>query len=217
MKPNEVKQNPVLVIALLAAALFAATFGASTAHAQDEDKATGALEESLYDCPDKQRKGKYVVSLKPETTLDDLIKWAMTFHCKNFVYSSEIGKRSAKVTIMTPKNMSAVQAWRVFLVGLQSMNLTVVPKGNILEIVETTKAKSQALPIFTEGRAPASDQLVRVVLRPEHLSVEDLGERAARTQEQQRSGHGHRQGGHRHGQRHGHQRLEDGPADAHRR
>lgn len=128
----------------------------------------------LYDCPVKSRRGRYVVSLKPETNLDDLIKWAMTFHCKNFVYASEIGKRTAKVTIMTPRKMTASQAWRVFLVGLQSMNLTVVPKGNVLEIVEMAKAKNHSLPIFDKGRAPASDQLVRVVLRPAHLSVEDL-------------------------------------------
>jgi general secretion pathway protein D len=167
------KRNAVL--ALLAAVLVMPTL-LRTSHAQDKDKEgkVELLEDSLYDCPEKQRKGKYVVSLKPETTLDDLIKWAMTFHCKNFVYSSEIGKRSAKVTIMTPKNMSAQQAWRVFLVGLQSMNLTVVPKGNILEIVETSKAKANALPIYSKGRAPAADQLVRVVLRPQHLSVDDL-------------------------------------------
>ncbi len=173
MKSIQVKQPAVTAIVMLAAAILASTLGTKPAQAQDS-KESAVLEESLYDCPEKKRKGKYVVSLKPETTLDDLIKWAMTFHCKNFVYSSEIGKRSAKVTIMTPKNMSAQQAWKVFLVGLQSMNLTVVPKGNIIEIVETSKAKSQAIPIFKNGRAPASDQLIRVVLRPQHLSVDDL-------------------------------------------
>lgn len=173
MNRNEVKRNALYASVMMAAVLLASTLGTRTANAQ-ESKDSAVLEESLYDCPEKQRKGKYVVSLKPETTLDDLIKWAMTFHCKNFVYSSEIGKRSAKVTIMTPKPMAANQAWKVFLVGLQSMNLTVVPKGNILEIVETSKAKNQAIPIFTKGRAPASDQLVRVILRPQHLSVDDL-------------------------------------------
>ncbi len=172
-----IKRNAVIA-SLVAFLVLPALVLPSAALAQKSDEKEKdkeeLLEDSLYDCPEKQKKGEYVVSLKPETTLDDLIKWAMTFHCKNFVYSSEIGKRSAKVTIMTPKRMSARQAWRVFLVGLQSMNLTVVPKGNILEIIETSKAKSNALPIFTKGRAPAADQLVRVVLRPQHLSVDDL-------------------------------------------
>lgn len=183
------KNNAVLAL-LVAFLVMPGLFGPRAAHAQkkeaEEADKSDLLEDSLYDCPEKQRKGNYVVSLKPETTLDDLIKWAMTFHCKNFVYSSEIGKRSAKVTIMTPKRMSARQAWRVFLVGLQSMNLTVVPKGNILEIIETSKAKTNALPIYSKGRAPAADQLVRVVLRPQHLSVDDL----AKVLQELKSGNG---------------------------
>ncbi len=167
------KRKIVNGVVLVVAAFFVATLWAGEARAEDKAE-EAALTESLYDCPSKARKGKYVVSLKPETNLDDLIKWAMTFHCKNFVYSSDIGKRSAKVTIMTPKNMSAKQAWRVFLVALRSMNLTVVPKGNILEITETSKASNNAIPIFLKGVAPASDQLIRVVLRPQHLSVDDL-------------------------------------------
>lgn len=144
--------------------------------AKDEgiEKAKEEEEDSLYDCPEKRRKGRYVVSLKPETELTDLIKWAMTFHCKNFVYTSEISRRSSKVTIMTPNKMTANEAWRVFLVALQSMNLTVVPKGNVMEIVERPKANQQPLPIFTKGRAPSTDQMVRVIMRPEFLSVEDL-------------------------------------------
>lgn len=159
---------------ILILAFFSGAIAWSPTVALADDEKDDATSDSLYDCPDKVRKGKYVVSLKPETKLDDLIKWAMTFHCKNFVYSSDIGKRSAKVTIMTPKPMSAQQAWRVFLVALRSMNLTVIPKGNVLEITEANKASNNALPVFLKGRAPATDQMVRVVLRPQHLSVDDL-------------------------------------------
>lgn len=174
-----------LVCLLLWVGLMASGFS-TTAFAQkkdDKDKESEVSskdrdrddDDSLYDCPERKRRGRYVVSLKPETELTDLIKWAMTFHCKNFVYASEISRRSSKVTIMTPNKMTASEAWRVFLVALQSMNLTVVPKGNVMEIVERPKAKTQALPIFTRGRAPSTDQMVRVILRPEFLPVEDLG------------------------------------------
>ena len=98
----------------------------------------------------------------------------MGFSCKSFVFASGIGGRSAKVTIMTPKRLNARQAWRVFLTALASMNLTIVPKGNVLEIVEQPQAKRKALPLYVKGRPAASDQVVRVVLRPEHLSVPDL-------------------------------------------
>src|SRR5262249_11608934 len=82
--------------------------------------------------------------------------------------------RTPKVTLMSPEQMSAQQAWRVFLVALQSMQLTVVPKGNVLEIIEYTNAKNAPLPIFTKGRPGATDQIVRVVLRPENLPVDEL-------------------------------------------
>jgi general secretion pathway protein D len=70
--------------------------------------------------------------------------------------------------------MTARQAWSVFLVALQSMGLTVVPKGNVLEIVEYAQAKSAPLPIYTRGRPANSDQMVRAVLRPEHLPVDEV-------------------------------------------
>src|SRR5690606_9466213 len=65
--------------------------------------------------------------------------------------------------------------WRVFLVALRSMKLTVVPRGNVIEIVEDSVAvKDKPLPLYTEGRPGATDELVRVVLRPDNLSPDDL-------------------------------------------
>jgi general secretion pathway protein D len=142
-----------------------------------QDVKTGDTDEeedgSLYSCA-KGRVKKVWVNLKPETELKDMLEWAMTFTCKNFVYSSNIGSRSAKVTIMAPKQMSPRQAWRVFLVSLQTMNLTVVPKGNVLEIVEAPRAKEQPLPVYTRGSVANSDQVVRIIMRPEHMSTDDL-------------------------------------------
>lgn len=136
--------------------------------------AVGEEDGSLYSCA-KGRKKSVWVNLKPETELKDLVGWAMTFTCKNFVYSSNIASaRSGKVTIIAPKQMSPSQAWRLFLVSLQTMNLTVVPKGNILEIVETARAKEQPLPVYRPGAVASTDQIVRVILRPEHVSVDDL-------------------------------------------
>jgi general secretion pathway protein D len=126
---------------------------------------------SLYSCGKKQ---KVWINLKPETELKDLVGWAMTFSCKNFVFASTIGGRGSKVTIISPKQMTPQQAWQVFLVSLQTMNLTVVPKNNVLEIVESPRAKEQPLPVYSPGRVEDTDQIVRVVLRPEHIGVDDL-------------------------------------------
>jgi general secretion pathway protein D len=129
-------------------------------------------DESLYACD--KAKGRFKVNLAPDIELKDLVTWAFSFTCKNFIYSSAIGTRAAKVTIKSPESMTARQAWSVFLVALQSMGLTVVPKGNVLEIVEYAQAKTAPLPIYTRGRPANSDQMVRAILRPEHLPVDDV-------------------------------------------
>jgi general secretion pathway protein D len=129
-------------------------------------------DDGLYAC-DKAR-GRFKVNLAPDVELKDLVTWAFSFTCKNFIYSSNIGTRAAKVTIKSPESMTARQAWSVFLVALQSMGLTVVPKGNVLEIVEYAQARSSPLPIYTNGRPANSDQMVRAILRPEHLPVDEV-------------------------------------------
>lgn len=146
--------------------------GGGTAAAGSAEGGTPAEDESLYNCG--KAKGKFKVNLAPDVELKDLVTWAFSFTCKNFIYSSAISTRAAKVTIKSPEEMSARQAWRVFLVALQSMGLTVVPKDNVLEIVEYAQAKTQPLPIYTKGRPAAADQMVRAVLRPDHLPPDDV-------------------------------------------
>jgi general secretion pathway protein D len=145
---------------------------AGGAAASNDQGATPGEDESLYNCG--KAKGRFKVNLAPDVELKDLVSWAFTFTCKNFIYSSAISTRAAKVTIKSPEEMSARQAWRVFLVALQSMGLTVVPKDNVLEIVEYAQAKSQPIPIYTKGRPAAADQMVRAVLRPEHLPPDEV-------------------------------------------
>ena len=98
--------------------------------------------------------------------LKDLITWAMSFTCKNFIYEAGILARSKKVTIISPLKMSPQDAYRVFLLSLSSMGLTVVPKGNVLRIVEAAQAKGETLPIFKKGTPGNSDEVVRAILRP---------------------------------------------------
>lgn len=129
-------------------------------------------DETLYSCG--KARGKVSVSFKPNVELAELVSWAMGFTCKNFVFSSRVGGRKATVTIIAPTKMTARQAYRVFLVALQSMNLTVVPKGNVLEIVEAPQAKTGPVPLYRKGTPASSDQIVRLVMRPEHISVADL-------------------------------------------
>src|SRR5258706_11628010 len=94
-----------------------------------------AEDEVLYSC--KDRTGPVAVTFKPETELKDLITWVMGFTCKNFILDPRIVSTGKKVTVIAPLKMSQTDAYRVFLVSLSTMGLTVVPKGNVLRIVES--------------------------------------------------------------------------------
>ncbi len=126
---------------------------------------------TIYSCG--KAKGQVSVSFKPEVQVKDLITWAMGFTCKNFVYGPGIVNRKGKVTIIAPKKMSANQAWRLFLVSLETMNLTVVPKGNVLKIVESPQSKKESLPLYINGTPSSASQMVRMVMRPQHVTAED--------------------------------------------
>ncbi|MGE0546853.1 MAG: type II secretion system secretin GspD [Kofleriaceae bacterium] len=157
----------VLVCALAQPALAQQPAGGSAATtAPGEDDA-------LYSCK-KIKSGMVAVTFKPETELKDLIAWAMGFTCKNFMLDPRIVSTGKKVTVMAPVKMTPTEAYRVFLVALSTMGLTVVPKGNVLRIVESTAAKSETVPILKRGVPANEDQVVRYVMRPSYAQVETL-------------------------------------------
>lgn len=132
-------------------------------------------DEALYRC--NKAHGQATVNLRPGIKLAELAGWAMSFSCKNLVFRGAIGERGLDVTVMAPQPMVAAAAWRLFLVALASMNLTVVPRGDFLEIVEAPTAKRHALPLFrSPARAPTGEELVRVVFRPSQVTSANLSQ-----------------------------------------
>ncbi len=129
-------------------------------------------DEALYAC--KKRTGQVAVTFKPETELKDLITWVMGFTCKNFILDPRIVSTGKKVTVIAPNKMSAAAAYEVFLVALSTMGLTVVPKGNMMRIVESATAKSETVPIYKKGAPGNQDQIIRYILRPSYAQTETL-------------------------------------------
>jgi len=159
------------VLVLLALALARPAAAQPAGGGGDNGEAPGE-DAQLYQC--KKAKAASAVTLKPETELKDLLTWAMSFTCKNFIYESSILQRSKKLTVIAPNSMSPQQAYRLFLVGLSTMGLTVVPKGNVLRVVEAANAKGETVPIYRRGSPANSDDVVRLILRPQHIAVEDM-------------------------------------------
>lgn len=165
-RPTRPPALPVVIaLAIAAACLFLTAAPASAQPASTDDQ--------MYSCNSKA-KGLMAVTLKgPETELKDLISWMMTFNCKNFVFEPRIVSSGKKITIMAPMKMTPQQAYDVFLVALSTMGLTVVPKGNVMRIIESATARTETLPL-RRGSPGGRDEMIRFILRPSYLKVDDL-------------------------------------------
>ena len=162
------KRLALVLLAAISAPVFAQP-APTTTPASTEPAAAGQ-DDALYSC--KKRTGQVAVTFKPETELKDLITWVMGFTCKNFMLDPRIVSTGKKVTVIAPNKMSAQEAYNVFLAALSTMGLTVVPKGNIMRIVESATARSETVPIMKRGVPANQDQMVRYVLRPTHTQTE---------------------------------------------
>ena len=132
-------------------------------------------DDQLYSCRAAQADVK--VSFKPGIPLADLITWAMSFTCKTFVYAPRLASRALGVTVMAPRPMSSAEAWRLFLVALQAMDLTVVARGRVLEIVESATARKRSLPVVEAGPdVPSGEAPVRALFRPRAASSANLAQ-----------------------------------------
>jgi general secretion pathway protein D len=157
----------ILILVSMSAPVFAQTPPAGGTTSGD-----AGADDALYSC--KKRTGQVAVTFKPETELKDLITWVMGFTCKNFMLDPRIVSTGKKVTVIAPNKMSAQEAYNLFLAALSTMQLTVVPKGNVLRIVESATAKSETIPIQKKGVPANSDQMVRYVMRPTYTQTETL-------------------------------------------
>lgn len=129
-------------------------------------------DDPTYKCG--KQTGPVAVNFKPETELKEIIAWVMGFTCRNYILDPRIVSTGKKVTIMAPLKMSQADAYAVFLAALSTMGLTVVPKGNVFRIVESSTAKSETVPIYKQGVPPNQDQIIRYILRPSNTSTETL-------------------------------------------
>ncbi len=163
------KRLAILLLVAMSAPVFAQP---TTTPTSGTTEPPAAADDALYSC--KKRTGQVAVTFKPETELKDLITWVMGFTCKNFMLDPRIVSTGKKVTVIAPNKMSAQEAYNVFLAALSTMGLTVVPKGNVMRIVESATARSETVPILKRGVPANQDQMVRYVLRPSYSQTETL-------------------------------------------
>ncbi|HVR62971.1 MAG TPA: type II secretion system secretin GspD [Polyangia bacterium] len=121
--------------------------------------------------------GKRIVKLnmKPDTELGDLLAWISSITCKQFLLPGTIPPNSKKVTIIAPQLITPEEAYRLFLAALDSVGLTVEPSGKFLRIIETMRAKSTNIPVYSENvEVPVSEGFVTRLVRVENADINEV-------------------------------------------
>jgi general secretion pathway protein D len=116
------------------------------------------------------------VKLKPQSELTDLVGWIMGITCRHFIVSERV--RAGKVTLLTPKAITAHEAYLAFLSALESMGLTVqAGGGRSLKIVEKERAREGAVPTFgPDEEAPRDDRVITRLFTLRHVSADDMSQ-----------------------------------------
>jgi hypothetical protein len=91
------------------------------------------------------------LNLKPDTDVADLVSWISSITCRQFLLPATIVASPRKVTVYAPQVITADGAYRLFLSALDSVGLTVQESGRFLRIIESSKAKNGATPLYGFG------------------------------------------------------------------
>jgi hypothetical protein len=94
--------------------------------------------------------GKRVVkvNLKPDVELPELVAWISSITCKSFVLPGHLGAAGKKLTFITQGMLTRDEAYAAFLNALDSVGLAVERGPGYYKIIEASKAKSGALPVY---------------------------------------------------------------------
>lgn len=90
--------------------------------------AEARAEEPAYTCKVVPANQKVSVSFARETTVLDLATWITGLTCKNVVFSAQVPKRAAKLTVIASGPMTPRQAVQLFVDSLEASGLVVVQK-----------------------------------------------------------------------------------------
>jgi len=109
-----------------------------------------------------------------EITLGDLTKFISCVTEQNFILTGG-ANRAATVSILSPRPVTAYEAYRAYLSALEANGLTVVPSGSFLEIVPAAESRSAGNPIYGPGSAgPNTDQMITRLIQLDHVPAEEI-------------------------------------------
>ncbi|MFO0554897.1 MAG: type II secretion system secretin GspD [Polyangiaceae bacterium] len=105
--------------------------------------------------------------------LPTLVKAISQISGRRFIYGNKL--HQIKVTVYSPDDVTATEAYAAFLTVLNSNGMTVVPHGAFLEIIESLNSSKQPLPIYgTATPVPAEDRFITRLYRVNNIDVGEV-------------------------------------------
>ncbi|MBU1070664.1 type II secretion system secretin GspD [Myxococcota bacterium] len=139
------------------------------------DAGTAKDDPNFNECKNIPGYRKMKVTLKPESTLADLVSWISSITCKRFIVSA--GLRAQRVTIYSPSEVTAYEAYKAFLSSLEAMNLTIQQSGQYYKVIEIAGANSVVQPLTVPGEAVANNEsFTTAMIHVKHASVSEVAE-----------------------------------------
>jgi len=143
-------------------ALSAALIVAMTGAARADEPAP------MYACHAPAADAKITVQFKPETSIRDLVTWAVGFTCKNIVLSSEAERAAPRVTILAPHPVTPKQALALFTDALETAGLVVTVKPDSILI-----KPGPSLPVHCPDVAAASTAVAPATTDPTQKLIDE--------------------------------------------
>jgi hypothetical protein len=109
----------------------------------------------LYECHAPGADTKISVQFKPDTSIRDVVTWALGFTCKNIVLSSEAERAAPHVTIIAPHPLTPKQALALFVDTLETAGLVVTVKTDSI-LIKPGPSLPQHCPDISSAGPPVS-------------------------------------------------------------
>jgi len=110
-----------------------------------------------------------------DAPLKDVVKFFACITQRNFMLPQNFS--TAKVNILSTTPVTVYEGYKAFLATLDINGMTVVPSGAFYKIVDTNKAKTEVVPIYTDSeKVPAEDRLMTRIVVLKHIDVNDVAQ-----------------------------------------
>jgi len=111
-----------------------------------------------------------------EAPIKDVVKFIACITQRNFLIGTNL-KSGKTVSIMSTTPVTVYEAYKAFLASLDINGLTIVPSGPFYKIVETAKAKTEVVPVYSDNeKVPAEDRLVTRIVNLKYIDVNDVSQ-----------------------------------------